>query len=239
MERFLEVNEVAFAYGNEYIFMQMTFALEKGDFLVVLGPNGSGKTTLLRLLAGLSAAASGQILLQGEPIAVWQGRGEIGFVPQHYNKNATAFPATVTEIVRMGLLRRAGAKAAQEEVVRDALKRVGMEAFAQRRIGELSGGQQQRVLVAQAIVKHPLVLLLDEPTSGIDYLAGAELMAMLRQLNKELGTTIIMVSHDVERAVSYGNKVACMNRGLCYFGDESGFRERHGSGIHFSYAEKV
>lgn len=237
MNALIEIEKVGYRYGRESVFEDVSIALPEGEFLVILGPNGSGKTTLLRLIAGLAEPAQGMIRIGGEPVSAWQQRGEIGFVPQQYNRNAAAFPATVAEVVAMGLQGRHWPREKRQAAIEDALARVKMSSYANRRIGDLSGGQQQRVLVAQAIAKRPQVLLLDEPTSGVDYLAGAELMGMLRDLNRDEGTTIVMVSHDVERAVSYGTKVACMNRGLCYYGDEAGFRERHGRGVHFSYTE--
>ncbi len=236
-QNMIEIQNVSFRYGSEIIFENITFTLAEGEFLVILGPNGAGKTTLLRLLAGLDEPTEGSVRIDERSVSMWQKDGKISFVPQQYNKNAAAFPATVEEIVAMGRKDSRSLNKKDQAEIKRALSWVGMEMYLHRRIGSLSGGQQQRILVAQAICKHPEILLLDEPTSGVDYLAGAELMAMLRHLNQREGTTIVMVSHDVERAVSYGTKVACMNRGICYYGDQEGFWERHGQGIHFTYME--
>ncbi len=224
--KFLEVQDVSFAYQESFVLDHITFSVEKGEFTVIAGPNGAGKTTLLRLLAGLKAPTTGTVCIEGERAEAKRKSGMIRIVPQQYNKNAAAFPATVEEIVLLGARNQKGRRE-KAAAVTESLAMVGMEAYRKRRIGDLSGGQQQRVILAQALAGKPELLLLDEPTSGIDYNASEELMHLLYELNRKTGITILMISHDIERAVSYAKRIICIDRHLCYDGDGKGFIESH------------
>lgn len=226
-EPLLSAQGLTYRYGRETVFADVSFTVARGAFTVIVGPNGAGKTTLLRLLAGLATPAEGMISIGGHSVAAAQQAGLIGFVPQQYNKNTAAFPATAAEIVALGLIGRGYSRREREERVAAVLATVGMDGCADIRIGDLSGGQQQRILVAQALVKEPALLLLDEPTSGIDYRSGAALLELLAA-RCAAGTTIVLVSHDITRALEPATQVLCLQRDLCYDGAPAGFFAEHG-----------
>lgn len=223
---FLQVQNLCFAYQSEWVLEHLSFSVEKGEFVIIAGPNGAGKTTLLRLLAGLKRPTTGTIFLEGGAIEEKRRDGKIRIVPQQYNKNAASFPATVEEIVLLGARKTKKGKE-KKEIAHAMLSLVGMDGLGPRRIGELSGGQQQRVILAQALAGQPELLLLDEPTSGIDYRASEELLHLLAELNVKQKITILMISHDIERASRYAKRIICIDRHLCYDGDGAGFMQTH------------
>ena len=233
------LTNIDFAYDYNVVLKDISMTIAKGDFIAVVGPNGAGKSTMLKIMAGLIKPTRGQVTIGGKDISVARVQGLIGYVPQNYGKNVLGFPATVTEIVSLGLTLGAskvrqnhqGAK----HIVSHMLELVGAEKLRDRRIGELSGGQQQRVMVAMALASNPELLLLDEPTSGIDYEASARIYELLGTLNKNLGITVVMVSHDIDKAISSANKVACINKGLCFYGSSQEFNETHAQARHLWY----
>ncbi|WP_425060695.1 High-affinity zinc uptake system ATP-binding protein ZnuC [Sporomusa carbonis] len=233
----VKLNNITFGYNAEFVLNNISLTVENGEFVVVVGPNGAGKSTLLKIIAGLVEPAGGQVLIGGHRVRNAARQGIIGYVPQHYAQNTAAFPATVEEIVALGLvnsglsLKSKGAK----HIVSHMLELVGADMLKGRRIGELSGGQQQRVMVARALAGNPQLLLLDEPTSGIDYAASVKIYQLLSQLNTTLGITIVMVSHDIENATCSAAKVACINRSLCFFGSSEQFRSSHATMRHLWY----
>jgi zinc transport system ATP-binding protein len=233
------LSNVNFAYDYNVVLKDISMTISKGDFVAVVGPNGAGKSTMLKIMAGLVKPASGHVRIGGKDIASARVQGLIGYVPQNYGKNAIGFPATVTEIVSLGLTLGASAKRqssqAAKHIVSHMLELVGAEKLRDRRIGELSGGQQQRVMVAMALASNPELLLLDEPTSGIDYEASARIYDLLGTLNKNLGVTVVMVSHDIDKAISCVSKVACINKGLCFYGSSREFNATHAQARHLWY----
>lgn len=217
MTNILEVNNVTFSYGNEPIFNKIGFSVYKGDFVAVIGPNGAGKSTLLRLMLGELPPASGSIRLFGQDIHRFKNWPRIGYVPQAGLQSSVNFPATVEEIVKVNLFSRIGLlrfpKREHREKTLQTLEAVEMGAYSRRMIGELSGGQQQRVLLARVLVNEPEIMLLDEPTTGVDTQSVQSLYELLRQLNRKTGLTIVMVTHDIVRAVNYVSKVFCLEDG--------------------------
>jgi zinc transport system ATP-binding protein len=211
----IEMEEVSFAYNGQPVLQEVSLAIPRGDFVAVIGPNGGGKTTLLRLMLGLLKPDTGRVRLLGRPAGL--ATHHIGYVRQdvHINQN---FPISALEVVLMGKRdprRRWGHHGAQDR--REALQtleRMGMAAFAKRRIGELSGGQRQRVFIARALVTRPQLLLLDEPTASIDTKGQADFYRMLKELNDEV--TILVVSHDLLVISTYVKSVACVNKHLHY-----------------------
>ena len=147
-------------------------------------------------------------------------------MPQIYNKNAAQFPATCGEIVELGLRIQGMGHSERKAKAHQALAQVGMAEFTHRRIGDLSGGQQQRVMIAQALARGPKYLLLDEPTSGIDFQVSAHIFQLLRNLCNQ-GMTIIMVTHDIVDACQAADQVICIDRHICYNGDSQGFLKSH------------
>ena len=233
----INLHNITFGYNTEMVLNNITFAVAQGEFVVAVGPNGAGKSTLLKIMAGLIEPLTGQVLIDNQSVYAAARQGILGYVPQHYAQNTAAFPATVEEIVALGLVNSASLLTGKKtrHIVRHMLELVGMDKLKDRRIGELSGGQQQRVMVARALAGNPQLLLLDEPTSGIDYAASAKIYELLGQLNRTLGITIVMVSHDIENATQFASKVACINRSLCFFGDSVQFHSSHATMRHLWY----
>lgn len=222
----LKIDDLSFSFGNTHALYRVTLSVNKGDFVGIIGPNGSGKTTLLNLILGLYPVQKGRIEICGESISSFHDWRKIGYVPQKAASIQENFPATVEEVIETGLLsaknipRRYSAK--DREKVMVVLKKVKMEQYRDRRIGELSGGQQQRVLIARALIGEPELLILDEPTTGIDQLTQERFYDLLGILNKE-GITILLVTHELGRITHYVNRIASLNTTLEFFGNHEQF----------------
>lgn len=234
------LSHVSFAYEyDQTVLHDISLTVSSGDFLAVVGPNGAGKSTILKIMAGLMLPQTGSVKIAGCKVETARKRGMIGYVPQNYGKNALGFPATVAEVVKLGLVtgenRKQPTSGAAHHIVNHMLELVGGSELRQRRIGELSGGQQQRVMVARALAGNPELLLLDEPTSGVDFAASAKIYELLGELNRNLGITVIMVSHDIDKTTQWAQKVACINRGLCFYGGSKEFQETHVQARHLWY----
>jgi zinc transport system ATP-binding protein len=226
-EPLISVNNVSFGFGGTDILQDVTFGIAPGDFLALTGPNGSGKTTLIRLILGLLKPTRGSIFLLGKEVDQFRQWNRIGYVPQKATNVDPFFPASVREIVAMGLLSRKPfprlLKTGDEAQIDRALGRVGMEGLKDRRIGELSGGQQQRVFIARAIVNAPDVLFLDEPTAGVDAETQTRFYEMLSELNRRERLTIVLITHDFSVITKHVNKVACLNQRLFFHGTHEEF----------------
>jgi len=217
-----ELQHVCFSYGTERVLDEVTMRVARGDFLGIIGPNGSGKTTLLRILLGLLPPESGHVRLFGTDIREFRDWHRIGYVPQKAVAFESKFPASVLEVVmsgrcgRAGLGRRFDVRDRQATLV--ALETVGMTAYRDRLIGRLSAGQQQRVFIARALAGAPDLLVLDEPTVGVDIDAQEQFYSLLRRLNRDLGTTLMLVSHDIGVVAAEVTQLACLNRRLVFHG---------------------
>lgn len=218
----IELEHVYVAYGERLVLEDISLRVRRGEFVGVLGPNGSGKTTLLKTILGLVRPIQGEVRVFGAP--PWEldgGRSRIGYVPQ-IPESDPRFPIHVDEVVmmgrygRIGLGRRPGP--ADVEAVRRALALVGIEDLADRQIGQLSGGQRQRVFVARALAAEPELLLLDEPTTGIDVATTEGLYQLLHKLHRSLNLTMLLVSHDVGVVSQYVDQVACLSGRLVAHG---------------------
>lgn len=225
----IQFDQVSFAYGSEIVLRNLTFDIEASQMAVIVGPNGAGKSTTLKLMAGLLKPKTGRVKIGGHSVQEAVRQGKLGYVSQLYGQNLADFPASVAEVVELGLLgkeKNLTAKGASH-IVNHMLELVGMYDFRKKRIGDLSGGQQQRVLVARALAGNPELLLLDEPTSGVDPEASKAIYALLGRLNRDLGITVIMVSHDLIQATNWATKVLCINHELCFCGSSEKFRQNH------------
>ena len=204
----INVKNLTFEYPDTAVLKDVSFSLQKGDFLGIIGANGAGKSTLIKLILGFLTPDCGEITLFGTNLA--EARSKIGYVSQKANTFNTDFPATVKEVVRAnlfsekGLFRRHTKK--DDEKVSEALELVGMADYKNSLIGSLSGGQQQRVFIARALVATPELLLMDEPTVGIDAHSVREIMEIIKRLNKN-GMTIIMTNHDTPTLLEAANKL--------------------------------
>jgi zinc transport system ATP-binding protein len=195
----LEFDQVDFAYTRgQPVLRGIDLRVETGEFVAIAGPNGGGKTTLLRLALGLERPTVGRVLLFGEPAASFRDRSRIGYLAQRTRIGVHA-PATVREVVEAGRapLRPYGRLHRDDRAaVAEAIARVGLADRARRPLHELSGGQQQRAFIAKALAAHPSLLVLDEPTTGVDVGAQSALADLLEELRRELGVTILYVSHE-------------------------------------------
>lgn len=214
----VELRDVSFTYNGDPVLQDVTLEIRRGNFIAMIGPNGGGKTTLLKLILGLLKPDKGHIRVNGASPA--SASSCIGYVPQdvHINRN---FPITAMDVVLMGALnpkkRWAFWRSTSHRLdAMDALDHLDMADYAERKIGELSGGQRQRVFIARALVTHPQLLLLDEPTASIDTKGQADFFRLLKELNKEI--TIVVVSHDLLVISRYVKSVACVNKRLHYHG---------------------
>ena len=212
----IEIDNVSFSYDKVNVFNQISLTIESGDYVGIIGSNGAGKSTLLKLILGLLKPTNGRIRLFGKEGSVSKDFQKIGYIPQNSASLLGEFPATAEEIVKANLYSQTGflrfPKKKYAGLVNQALKVVGMQDCSKRMIGELSGGQQQRIMIAQMLVASPQVLLLDEPTTGIDADAAVALYTLLKQLNQEHGITVMMVTHDVERVARSAKRLLRLNK---------------------------
>ncbi len=223
----VSVENVSFIYSKTKVLSEITLKITRGDFLAVIGPNGSGKTTLLKLILGLLQPNEGKIQILGKDIKKFSLWNKVGYVPQKATHVDPFFPASVLEIVAMGLLSSKRfprfITKSDEKKIDQALELVDMQKFKTTRIGELSGGQQQRVFIARAIVNHPDILFLDEPTAGIDGASQARFYDMLDILNRIQKITIVLITHDIGVVNKYIMKIACLNQKLIFHGSHDQF----------------
>lgn len=211
MKNIISIENVSFGYNKDNILNDIILSIDEGDFIGIVGCNGSGKSTLLKLLIGQLNPSKGKIKFFDEEISKSNNLDKIGYVSQISMSTGASFPATVEEIVMANLYSKIGfmkfPKKEHKEKVKESLKIVNMEDYSKRLIGNLSGGQQQRVMIARALVSDPKILILDEPTTGIDAASEEQLYNLLEKLNKESKITIIIVSHDFAKITKYTNKI--------------------------------
>ena len=223
----IEIDRVSFSYGHTIVLEDVSFPINQGDFLSLIGSNGSGKTTLIKIILGLLTPSRGEIKIMGKPVTEFNEWQKLGYVPQKATHIDPFFPVSVREVVKMGLVSKMSIprfkKEEEERRIRNALNRVGMENYSNWRIGKLSGGQQQRVFIARAIVNQPCLLFLDEPTTGVDSETQGHFYDMLDTLNKEELITIVLVTHDIGIVNRHVSRVACLNQNLEYHGTHEEF----------------
>src|SRR5690606_13643882 len=224
----IEIKDISVDYEETKALDNISMKVEKGDFLAILGPNGSGKSTLLKIVLGLIKPTKGPIKLFGVDSKNLKHREWMGYVSQKSNSFNSGFPATVEEVVAGGLAKKAGlfhrTPKTTDKDVQEALAAVGMEAFMKRSISELSGGQQQRVFIARALVAKPKMLILDEPTVGIDHQNVQAFYDMLASINREKDITLVMVTHDVDTVTDRISHVACLNQTIHFHGFKEQFQ---------------
>jgi zinc transport system ATP-binding protein len=201
---YLTVNDLSLGYDGHVIAEGLSFTVSAGDYLCIVGENGSGKTTLMKTLLRLHEPLGGEITT-GDGLQ----RNEIGYLPQQTAVQRD-FPASVREIVLSGCLGRCALRPfysrEEKRLASEIMERMGITALAERCYRELSGGQQQRVLLARALCATGKLLLLDEPVTGLDPKATADMYELIAQLNRE-GVTILMISHDVAAAARYASHI--------------------------------
>jgi putative spermidine/putrescine transport system ATP-binding protein len=208
---FLELDRVGKQFGPNVAVEEFSLAVRQGEFISFLGPSGCGKTTTLQMIAGFLDPSHGAIRLEGRDLlVVHPARRGLGIVFQSY----ALFPhMTAAENVSFGLEMRRISRAEREERVRAALAMVGLAGYEERHPRRMSGGQQQRVALARALVIRPSVLLLDEPLSNLDARMREDMQIELRQIQRNLGTTTILVTHDQIEAMSLSDRIVVMSKG--------------------------
>ena len=223
----IEIKNLTFSYDKQVVLENINLTVEDKDFLAIIGPNGGGKSTLIKTILGINEVKQGTISILGDEPSL--NLSKLGYVPQNTNIN-TNFPIKVIEVVMMGHIRdkneenksnnflhkyfKIGYNEFEKSCALSALKQVGMEEFAHKKIGSLSGGQRQRVMIARALCSHPSILILDEPTASIDVSWQKQIYDLLQELNKTI--TVIVVSHDISVILSYASKVAHINKIMTY-----------------------
>lgn len=210
----LACRNLSVGYDGKAVLENLNFSVESGEYLCVVGENGSGKSTLMKTLLGLQQPLSGQIL-RGDGLQ----KNEIGYLPQQTVVQKD-FPASVREIVLSGCQGRCGWRPfynrAEKAFTEEILKKLRIDDLASRCYRELSGGQQQRVLLARAFCATRKLLLLDEPVTGLDPKATAELYALIERLNREDKITVLMISHDIEAALRYADHILHIGQQVFY-----------------------
>ena len=214
------IRDLTVNYGKTRALTRVCLSVEKGAYLGIIGPNGGGKTTLLSAILGTVRPECGEITIFGAPAA--EGRTRLGYVPQ-FAAFDRAFPITVGEVVMTASLGRGlhplrRMRGEVRDMAEEALSRVGLSGFSRRLVSELSGGEFQRMLLARALLKRPDILLLDEPTSGVDPATRSRIYELLAEENRG-GMTVLMVTHDMLAVASSVTSLACLSHTLVYHGE--------------------
>ncbi len=219
MEKAIEIRDLSVAYNRRPALDGVTLSVPRGAMIGIVGPNGGGKSTLVKAMLGLVPRLRGEVDVLGRPVDRW-ARRLVGYVPQREDVDWN-FPVSAFDVVMMGripsmkLLRRHTHR--DKELAWEALRTVGMEKFADTRIGEFSGGQQQRIFLARALAQEAEVLLLDEPVSGVDAPSQHEIFDLLRKL-QGAGKTVIVTTHDLSCVAERFDLALLLNRRIVAFG---------------------
>jgi zinc transport system ATP-binding protein len=204
--------------GGKEVLRAIDFSVPAGSVFGLIGPNGGGKTTLLKVALNILEPTQGEILVFGKRWAEYPSPGpSIGYTPQQHHY-LPQFPVSVRQVVQMGRYGKVGLcrslSRQDERVVEHCLDLVGMRSVARRPIDELSGGQRQRVFIARALAAEPHLLILDEPTAGVDTAARDQFYELIRDLQQRLALTVILATHDIGMVLKYCDLVACLNETL-------------------------
>ena len=202
----LEVSGIRKSFGQRDVFRDVSFSVDPGEIIAIIGPNGSGKTTLIKSILGLITKDKGEVLVYGKPLSV--SLNQIGYLPQSLQFDRS-LPITVREFLELSLINKKNSQAVEEK-----LMEVDMRDKSEAMLGTLSGGQLQRVMIARAILNDPKILFLDEPVTGIDIEAEKNFYQLIEHLNKKHGMTVIFISHELELVYDFASQVVCLNKSL-------------------------
>ncbi|MFC4023751.1 metal ABC transporter ATP-binding protein [Oceanobacillus longus] len=221
-EPVVSMKKISYSYENKKVLDNINFEVPQGSFMGLVGPNGGGKTTLIKLILGLMKPHEGSVYIFNDPKDHRKDKNKIGFVSQKANTFNKGFPATVFEVVSSGLTAKIGyfkfLNKTHKAKILEAIDQVGMLEYAYENIGNLSGGQQQRIFIARALVNDPELIILDEPTVGVDYENVKRFYELLHQLHKEQNKTLLLVTHDTGTMTEYATDIVCLNKTLHFHG---------------------
>ncbi len=210
------------SYREGRVLEDISFRVERGDYVGIVGPNGSGKSTLVKALLGLVTISKGAALLFGTPLANFRDWHKVGYLPQSLHLVNPVFPATVHETVGLGLLslKRFPKRLSRSDYqkIDITLEELGVSDLKHKLIGELSGGQLQRVLLARAIVNDPELLVLDEPTAALDPETRGRFYAMIAEINRSRGVTVLLVTHDSGAIGEHASKMLYLDKKILFYG---------------------
>ena len=203
----IEITNLDFGYTKELILKDINFTQEEGQIIAIYGANGSGKSTFLRLLLGELTPQRGEIKLLGQNIKTIRDFQQVGYVPQTQNFNGIAFPITTLEIVVLGLYRKFGflkiPRKTQLEKAKKILCDMGLADYLDVPYNKLSGGFKQRTMIARAMINNPEILILDEPTAGVDQKSKENFLKLIAETNKKKAMTILIVTHEMDFVKEY------------------------------------
>lgn len=214
--RILSVKNLSVSYENKIALQNVSFEVSLGDCIGIVGENGAGKSTLIKAILGLQNIKSGTVCFENI------SRSEFGYLPQQSFVQRD-FPASVNEVVLSGCAANLFFSKEDKEKAARMMRRLSIWELRNYSYMELSKGQQQRVLLARALCSAEKLLVLDEPAAGLDYAVTSELYALINDINKNMGITVIVVSHDIDSAVRYFEKILHVNVGIRYFGEACGY----------------
>lgn len=221
-KKIIELKNVSYSYGDVPAVKDVDLEVHKGDYLGIIGPNGGGKTTVIRLILGLLTPSNGKIQIYNQDIKSFHDWSKIGYVSQNVKNLDSNLPMTVQEVVAMGRYPKIGLFHFPKEndliKIRQALENVDMWDYRNRLIGDLSGGQQQRVFIARALSGEPEIVILDEPTIGVDIETQKQFYSLMQKLNKEINLTLILVSHELDVVAHEATEIAYINCNIIYYG---------------------
>jgi zinc transport system ATP-binding protein len=209
---------LTFSFNGTEVLKDISFSVQKGDYLGIVGPNGSGKSTLIKNILGILRPEKGSIFLFGEPLSSFSHWNKIGYLPQRLSALNSYFPGSVEEIVQLGIGRKSNSS-----VLKQTLKLMGIEHLATRLIGELSYGEQQRVMLARALAGKPQLLVFDEPTTALDPETRGNFYSLIKELNQDQGTTIILITHDSGLIGQYARNLLYLDKKIIFSGTFENF----------------
>jgi zinc transport system ATP-binding protein len=222
----IEVENLSFSYGGALALENISFAVNPGDFTGVLGPNGGGKTTLIKIILGLLKAQAGRVKISGKDIGEFKDWQSIGYLEQK-NTPPPLAPLTAFEVARMGLL---SAKKppkifnkTDNEITESIMQTTGCLPYKNKLFYELSGGQQQRALLARTLINKPSLLILDEPSTALDAASRETFFNLLRAVNKQNNTTILLITHDIADIGRHVNNFLILDKNLIFYGSKQKF----------------
>lgn len=217
MNHILDIDNISLKYRDKSILKNISFEVDKGEFFIIIGPNGAGKTSMLKILAGLEKLYQGRVAVRENDITKFSRKNlskVLAIVPQQIE---IGFPFSVAETVIMGRTPHLGVLGLERKedfaIAREAMEFTGVAHLKDRRLYQLSGGELQRVIIARAICQQPEIILLDEPTTALDPAHQMKIMDLMEQFRQEHATTVIMVSHDLNLAAMYGDRLLLLKEG--------------------------